>query len=195
MCAEDYEGIIPYQEAFFIHSIIYSATRCLDSFERYEYYKNQEIPADDLISIVQEAVGHAAALSRYFWPSRIGRKEQPNMNKMKEQRGVKLRTAFGLDKTSSLYNRDLRNTWEHFDERLDEYLIKNDSGYFFPGCTIGSHTLADDPIGHIFKLLDKENNCLVLLGEKFFFIPIKGAVSDILYKAIQFDKNGSRLKS
>jgi hypothetical protein len=66
ICAEDYKGIIPSQEAFFLHSIIYSTARCLDSFERYEHYKNQEIPADDLISIVQEAVGHAAALSRYF---------------------------------------------------------------------------------------------------------------------------------
>jgi hypothetical protein len=131
ICAKDYDGIIPYHEAFFLHSIIYSAARCLDSFERYEHYKNQEIPADDLISIVQEAVGHAAALSRYFWPSPIGKKKQPNMNKLKEQRGLKLQKAFGLDETSSLYNRDLRNAWEHFDERLDEYLIKNDAGYFF----------------------------------------------------------------
>jgi hypothetical protein len=43
-------------------------------------------------------------------------------------------------------------------------------------------------------LLDIENNCLVLLGEKFFFIPIKTAVSGILSKAIQFGGNGSRLK-
>ena len=122
----------------------------------------------------------------------MGKRKLPNIKKMKELRGLKLRKAFELDETSPLYNRDLRNAWEHFDERLEEYLIKNDVGYFFPSCTIGSHTLADDSLGHIFKLLDKEENCLVLLDEKFFFLPIKEAVIEILSKALQFDKDGSK---
>ncbi|MEO0834731.1 MAG: hypothetical protein AAFY16_01830 [Cyanobacteria bacterium J06642_3] len=64
---ESYNGIIPYCEAFYLHSIIYSAGRCLESFEQCDYMKNQDVNPDYLISIVQEAVGHAAALSRYFW--------------------------------------------------------------------------------------------------------------------------------
>ena len=46
----DYDGIIPYVEAFYIHSIIYSASRCLDSFARYDHLKDNVGSADELIS-------------------------------------------------------------------------------------------------------------------------------------------------
>jgi hypothetical protein len=121
----DRGGILPYCEAFYLLSIHYSAGRCLESFEKYEKFKNQEVEPDYLVSIIQEAVGHAAALSRYFWPSPQGRKNQPNLTRLKKERGKKLRHSFGLTEDSPLYNRDLRNAWEHFDERLDVYLQSN----------------------------------------------------------------------
>ena len=93
-----------------------------------------------------------------------------------------------------MFNRDLRNAWEHFDERLDEYFLENDSGYFFPTCLIGTHTLADEPTGHIFKLLDVKEKCLVLMGEKFFYAPIRTEVLRIKRQATDFDANGSRLR-
>ncbi len=191
----DYGGIIPYVEAFYIHSIIYSASRCLDSFERYDQLKEGGGSADELISIVQEAVGHSAALSRYFWPSPQGRKKQPNLSTMKEKRGEKLRLVFQLDESSALYNRELRNAWEHFDERLDSYFLENDAGFFFPSCIFDDHSLADDPVGHIFKLLDIESECLVLLGQKYFFSPIRDAVRSVLEIALEADENGSRLSA
>lgn len=191
---KDYSGIVPQSEAFYLHSIIYSAKRCLDSFAEYELLKNKDVDAEYLVSIVQEAVGHAAALSRYFWPSlQRSRNEQP-LEQVKEKRGEKLREAFGLTKVSPLHNRDLRNAWEHFDERLDAYLLESDMGYFFPTCLIGSHTLADDPIGHIFKLLDPESECLVLMGSKYFFAPIHGEVETVLARAIEADRKGARLQ-
>ncbi|HJP18340.1 MAG TPA: hypothetical protein QF468_06800 [Nitrospinota bacterium] len=193
ICANDYDGIVPYFEAFYIHSIIYSASRCLDSFQRYEAIKEKDVSADELISILQEAVGHSAALSRYFWPSPIGKKKHSKLSIVKEKWGKKLRIAFNLDDNSVLYNRELRNAWEHFDERLDCYFIENDAGYFFPSCIVGSHQLADDPAGHIFKLLDIKEECLVLLGTKFFFSPIKESVKKVLEKAMEADKQGARL--
>ena len=190
---EDYGGIVPYCEAFYIHSIMYSADRCLDSFDRYKQLKTEDVNPEYLISIVQEAVGHAAALSRYFWPSHGSKKKEPNQRFLKENRGKKLRQAFELDESSPLYNRDLRNAWEHFDERLDVYLLENDAGFFFPGCIIDSHTLADDSVGHIFKLLDPEAECLVLMSKKFFFMPIYQEVLRIYNVAKEADNNGARL--
>ncbi|MCE9786044.1 hypothetical protein [Shewanella algae] len=64
LVVEDYNGIVPYCEAFYIHSIMYSAGRCLESFDRYRQLKKEEISPEYLICIVQEAVGHAAALSK-----------------------------------------------------------------------------------------------------------------------------------
>lgn len=190
----EYDGIVPTIEAFYILSIVYSAKRCLDAFDRYDELEKIEANTEDLVSIVQEAVGHAAALSRYFWPSPQDKKKQPNLKQLKEKRGEKLRKAFQIDEGSPLFNRDLRNAWEHFDERLDEYFLENDSGYFFPTCLLNTHSLADDPAGHIFKLLDVKEECLVLMGEKFFYAPIRTEVLRIKHQATDFDANGSRLR-
>lgn len=190
ICSENYSGIVPTVEAFYLHSIICSAARCLDSFSRYDYLKSREASADDLVSLVQEAIGHSAALSRYFWPSPIGKKKQPNQKTMKKKRGEKLCKAFQLDESSALYNRDLRNAWEHFDEKLDSYLLEQEAGAFFPSCMINAHHLADEQGGHIFKLLDTEEECLVLLGVKYFFIPIHEEVKKVLELAIKADKMG-----
>ena len=195
LVVEDYQGIVPHCEAFYIHSIIYSAGRCLESFDRYHQFKDEEISPDYLICIVQEAIGHAAALSRYFWPSPGGKKNEPNQRILKESRGERLRHSFGLNKESALYNRGLRNAWEHFDERLDQYLLQNDAGFFFPSCIVDSHILADDPVGHIFKLLDPEEECLVLMGKKYFFMPIYEEVLRIFNKAREADGKGARLNT
>lgn len=193
--ANDFKGIIPYNEAFYLHSIIYSASRCLDSFERFDKLKTMQGKAEDLVSLVQEAIGHSAALSRYFWPSesKYQKRAEPNLATQKEKRGEKLRIAFHLDENSPLFNRSLRNAWEHFDERLDVYFLECESGYFFPNCVLESHTLADEPTAHIFKLLDIESECLVLLGVKFFFSPIRYTVQKILDLALEFDTTGARL--
>lgn len=196
LCISDYDGIIPHFGAFYIHSIIYSASRCLDSFDRYEVLKAQDVSAAELISILQEAVGHSAALSRYFWPSFFSAKksQKQSLAKLKDKRAEKLRKAFYLDDKSVLCNRDMRNAWEHFDERLDFYLLENCSGYFFPSCIIGDHELANDPAGHIFKLLDVKNECLVLLGKKYFFQPIRKSAEAILVIAMRMNKNGASLQ-
>ena len=194
--ADEYGGIIPYVEAFYIHSIIYSASRCLDSFARFDSLKAERGSAEELVNIVQEAVGHAAALSRYFWPSMQGTgKKRPNLGELKARRCEKLRKAFRLDESSALFNRDLRNAWEHFDERLDAYVLENNVGYFFPDCVLGSHSRADDPAGHIFKLLDVDAECLVLLGVKYSFTPIRYSVQAVLKMAVGMDANGARLEA
>lgn len=191
----DFNGILPYTEAYYIHSLIYSSGRCVESFERYHFLKDEEdIDANYLVSVLQEAVGHAAALSRYFWPSPAGKKGQKNLIKMRTARGHKLLEAFDLDVSSPLYNRELRNAWEHFDERLDNYLLENEAGYFFPSAIIGSHSLADDPTGHIFKMLDKDEDCLVLMNQKHFFAPIHEEAKRIHEIAKDFGRKGNRIR-
>jgi len=96
LCVGEYAGIIPYVEAFYIHSIINSSSKCLDSIARYDHLKNKGGSADELISIVQEAVGHSAALSRNFRSIPHGKKKQPNLAKLKEKRGESHVAAGGL---------------------------------------------------------------------------------------------------
>lgn len=182
---EQCNGIQPPHLMFYSQSIHYSADRCLAAFERYDELVVNGGDAFDLISVVQEAIGHAAALSKYFWPSSMGDKNRlKEQIAMRQSRGTKLREHFGITDTSPLFERSLRNTWEHFDEKLDTYVMSNDAGYFFPSPLIGSVELVDEPVGHIFKLIDPQKQCLVLLGKKFFFQPIREEVERIFKKRL-----------
>jgi len=69
----------------------------------------------------------------------------------------------------------------------------HDANYFFPDAMIGEATLADDPSGHIFKLVDPTSSCFVLLGEKHFFEGIRKEVFRIYDRARKFDSNGCKL--
>lgn len=174
------KGIQPMHMAFYTLSISYSAERALAAFKLYDYLIENNADAASIISAVQEAIGHIGALSRYFWPSPSGKKN--NQHSLKMARGEKLRAHYKIDMDSPLSDRELRNAWEHFDEKLDTYVMSNDAGCFFPTPIIDAHTMADDPVGKIFKLLDPEHECLVLLGRKFFFRPLRNEVERIFSK-------------
>ena len=57
--------------------------------------------------------------------------------------------------SSPLEDRELRNALEHFDERLDDFLLKDPVGYFFPGPSVQSHEIADEAPGQIFRLVGR----------------------------------------
>jgi hypothetical protein len=143
--------------------------------------------------LIHEALGHAASLSRFFWPSRLGGSKKKVLASLKDARAGRLRESFELAEDSPLKNRKLRDFLEHFDERLDQYLLRNDAGYFFPDAMMGEATLADDPDGHVFKLVDPALLCFVLLGEKHFFEGIRKEVFRIYDLAHEFDGNGCKL--
>ena len=188
---DDSGGILPMFEAFYILSIKSSAERCLEAFDSYEKSKSSKNP-DLLVSLLQVAVGHSAALARYFWPSPKGKKSS-HIFEMKIARAEKLRRAFGLIDNSVLANKDLRNAWEHFDEKLDEYLLQIDFGYFFPTSRIADIEVLDEQGGHFFKLLDVDKHLMALMGEVFFFGRIREEVEYIHQKAIAMDNDGGRL--
>jgi hypothetical protein len=121
--SEECEGIFPPNEAMYIHSIIYSAGRSNEAFNRFEL--GQTDKADDafLVSSVHEALTHAAALSLFFWPSEFGSKKYKGLYTLRLRRAEKLRGAFNMEDGSALKDRNLRNTLEHFDENLDRFLL------------------------------------------------------------------------
>lgn len=168
----DSEGILPQYSEFYMLSILYSAERSVLAFDRYENLLLSSRDSSLLISSVQEAIGHAASLSRYFWCSGQANKNK-EMFRLRNIRAQNLRKKFEIKDSSPLKDRALRDAWEHFDERLDSFLIINDSGYFFPTPILEKHTIADEPMANIFKLLDIEAQCLVLLNQKYYFGEIK----------------------
>lgn len=159
-------GIMPHCRAFYSLSLRYSVTRAHQSFERYETSRIAGDTDEEQVSYVHEALGHSASLSRFFWPSGLGNKK---FKKLRFARAKALRERFSIDDRSALKRRTLRDSLEHYDERLDKYCLSKDSGYFFPSAMIGDSDLADDPTGSIFRMVDPSKKIFVVMGEKHEF--------------------------
>src|SRR5258708_26919324 len=95
---QQYGGISPYDEAFYIESVLYAAGRCEDAFRRFDAAVAGGESKAVIFATMQEGLTHAAALSRFFWPT----KGRP----LSEARGNRLREAFELEDTSPLKLRD-----------------------------------------------------------------------------------------
>ncbi|KTT68335.1 hypothetical protein [Sphingomonas sanguinis] len=186
MVTKDYQGIYPLYEVFYIDSIIYAAERCDDAFSRFDEAVATDGSHAAIFAMVQEALTHSAALSRFFWP--------PTKNKLCLARGENLRSAFAVDESSPLGQRKLRNALEHYDEYLDDFLLQDRVGNFFPSPIVDHHELADDALGNIFKLVDPDKGICVILGEKYEFDLIRDEVRRILELATTMDNGGSRLR-
>ncbi len=61
-------SIQPMHQIFYYHSILYTAECSVRAFDFYEYLlKFDDVDVLQLVSSVQEALGHAGALAFYFW--------------------------------------------------------------------------------------------------------------------------------
>ena len=195
LVVEQYHGICAPYEAFYIRSIMYSSGRACDAFLRFDVAKAVRDSAENQVSAVHEALGHAASLSRFFWPSGARASRSAALKRLKEARAAKLRAAFEVSDESPLRSRKLRDALEHFDERLDSFVLTVEAGYFFPDPMVAESDLADDPTGHIFKLLDSERSRFVLLGELYEYGSLRREVERIRGLARAMDDNGGRLRT
>lgn len=178
---DEYSGIVPLHEVFYLQSLLYVANAADAAFSRFEAALANNNQDAVIVATVQEALTHAAALSRFFWSAA--------KTEVASARAAKLRIAFDMD-GSPLQDRRLRNALEHFDERLDDFLMKEPVGMFFPGSLVGEHQMADEPVGQVFKLVDPSAMIFVILGEKFDFGSIHDEVVRLLAKIHEFDQRG-----
>lgn len=179
------DGIFPMYEAFYIEAILYSAGRAMDAFQRFDKAVRESAVAADIVATAHEALTHIAGLSRFFWPARD--------KDLHNARARKLREAFQLDDKSALYDRQLRNALEHFDERLDEFLLQDLAGHFYPSPIVGSLSM-EGPTDTMFRMVDPEKEIFALLGQKYSFGYLRSAVDDIYSKAQAMEGSGSILR-
>lgn len=179
-------------EAFYIHSIIYSAERCCVAFDNYESISKEPENSAAVFGKMQETIIHAAALSRFFWPPRS---RKAKFEKLHNARADKLREAFEMAEDSPLRFRGARDALDHFEERLDLFLLEHQAGTFFPGAIIGNVELAGSPASHIFKLVDPIQEKAIILGEVYDFGAIRSEVTRVLAVAYQCDSAGARLRT
>lgn len=113
--------IQPHYEAFYIEALASHTTTALMLGRRVNrnLERMDEIPAkhriffnQQILDDLQIIIASAAALSKYFWPA--------SKDPIHQSRGVQLRAVFEVNDESPIKSRELRNSLEHFDERLDE---------------------------------------------------------------------------
>lgn len=180
----EYAGILPYNEVFYIHSILFSASRAVSSFRAAEHFWAQHASTFDVFAYVQEALIHVAGLSRFFWPSKGG---------LAKARGGSLREAFNLKDDSPLKVRSLRNALEHYDEDLDRYLLTDPVGERFPDPVVTNVEVSAAHPQHMFKLLDIERKVCVILGREYEYGGMEDEVTRVFERALQMHANGGRL--
>lgn len=108
---------------------------------------------------LNSALSNCASIARYFDPSR--------KHAFTPVRSKLLREIYKIDETSVLLDRNLRNFVEHLDERIDVWLESDPVGPIIPSTIFAHHSIVDEGFGHVFRVIDYENDIYVGLGSKF----------------------------
>lgn len=127
---------------------------------------------------------HSSAVSRLLWPP--GSKNRASKKRAKI-RGVNLRKTLKLDDSHILKDRALRDHFEHFDERLDDWaetspnknIVDNMIG---PRTAIGGDAIKDQDI---FRMYDPTSKLIVFRGERFDVQALVDGLTEVQSKAAE----------
>ena len=194
MDTEDF-GIWPPYEAFYIESMLLISSSAVEYSQRLStIFDNQadlkNITSDDVLDWLQNIIIQAAALSRYFWPTKNRDKE---LDKLHKKRGRHLCKAFGMNEKSPLKNRNLRNQIEHFDENMDIFFAKSVAGNFIPKY-VGRIPKDGEVTTYIFRAFYTDVGIFEVLGKRYKVQPIVDEIYRIHNKLVGFAAAGYRMK-
>lgn len=182
--------IWPPHESFYIQAMLYSSRSDLNSIrvvngllsranvEGHWRHSN----SGELLNELQNVIVQGAALSRYFWPSRNSY----------EARSKFLRDALGVQDSSPLKDRELRNRMEHFDEKLADYLSGELVGNIFPSY-VGAWIQTDVPT-HMFRAYYIDIGQFEMLGRRYLVKPLVDEVLLVHERLEACETNGGRLQ-
>lgn len=140
---------------------------------------------EDFFREALDFVHHAAAVSRMFWPpGSRGITEKARAKK----RGQILCKELGLQPDHPLHKRTLRDHFEHFDERLDDWAENSKNRniiirYTGPRDAIGGNSIEDGDIIHHY---DPESKIYSFRGEPFDLQQLVSGIYDINQKVKAF---------
>ena len=167
-------GIWPPYEAFYLESLLYCTNSALKSVDAVRVSLEQgashnpgtgewNTHAETILNGIQNLAIQAAALSRYFWPARN--------SELHLARARHLREGLGIDDSSPIRNRDLRNQIEHFDEELDRLCSGGVVGDVFPQY-VGPFPGDSEVPRCIFRAYFTDRAMFELLGRRYSMQPI-----------------------
>lgn len=177
----------PYQ-FFYIESMLTICQSAVASYLRIQE-EDENLSINEYLNDWQNIIQQSAALSRYFWPTPIFRRDKKERNEIHQTRGEYLREIFYINDNSPLRSRELRNSIEHFDERIDLYLHGNVAGDFFPNY-VGGKPL-NNKTKKFFRAYFTDTQEFEVLGKAFPVVPIVEEISRINNMLVKFTENGT----
>lgn len=138
----------------------------------------------DPFAPAMEVVHHAAAVSRIFWPP--GGKDKHSRQRA-HRRGEHLRSLLALPSGHAVQNRALRDHFEHFDERLDDWAERSKNKNIVhrligPRSAIHGDAIQDQDIIHHY---DPATKIYAFRGEPFDIQALATGLDDIYARAIR----------
>jgi hypothetical protein len=124
----------------------------------------------------------AANVSKHLWPAR--RKRQDVQNAFPD-RGKELRAILGVDHDSPLNSRDVRNDFEHADERLEEWWL-DDANHNLATRTIGPIGMEWSNVPGLItqhELFDPQRKAISFLDHVIELEPLAQALADLYQRA------------
>lgn len=142
---------------------------------------NEEVSSNghrDPFGPAQSLVHHAAAVSRIFWPP--GGRDK-HARQRAQRRGELLRKAIDIKEGHPVQARNLRDHFEHFDERLDDWAERSKNRNIVhtllgPRSSITGNAVSDEDIIHHY---DPQTKIYAFRGEKFDIQQLADGLSDI----------------
>lgn len=188
-------------QAFYIQSMLFNTASAFQSCNIAEKIIQKisdgkidpQEKKDILLDCLQNVVNQSGAISRYFFPSRDGVKGTDKKTIHRDRGRVSIKGLWCKGR-QPLMNRALRNSIEHFDERLDLYLQDGIVGYIFPSLILPEPEDSDVP-HHIFRAYYLKEGIFQVLGERYEIQPIVDEMARIHDLLVKFDGNGGVFRS
>lgn len=125
-------------------------------------------------------------ISKILWP--IMKKGDERGNEIRENRGKELREALNVKDDSALRSRRLRDTFEHFDERMDTWFEAEERRGFSDRSVGSMEGIIIPSEKDRLRVFDPETWTLICLGQQYKLGPAIQAAYE-LYEMIQ-EKTG-----
>lgn len=173
---------------FYVEEVALQARFALLALEEVEQRAAQGSTETALLAQTHAFLVFAGNVSKLLFP---GRPRDKELVAVTERRKLLLRAALQVDETSPLASRDLRHHLEHFDERLDKYLL-NFRGLLAPYLIVperptsvsleDEQTFEGDEL-YLMRCLDTSRLAFSFLGEEVELRPVADELARVYANA------------
>ena len=115
----------------------------------------------------------AGNVSKLLWPMRGN----------SAKRGKDLRKALGIRDNSPLKPRTFRNHFEHYDERLEDWMISSERHNIVDSCVMSPGAIVGVDEGDFLRILDPIQMTLAFRGDRYNLQPLVAALEDMKTRA------------